>query len=278
MRLDNLLSAVRDSGVVALAAGLMVAFLPMAASAQTLDNIHQNQVVKVGVLLENAPFGFIDTNGTPVGFNVDVAYLIAERLGDDIKVEVVPTTNTSRIANLTTGGIDIAVATISMLPERAEVIQFSKPYSLTENLIVAAKDLEVADFDDLKGKRIGVGQGSSAENQLLKMAPPEVNLQTFADRAASLQALQSGQVDAVADDNMIMLVLKDAAGDQYERKFAFSELWMGVGMPKDQPELHQAVNAAIDEIRENGKLEALHQKWLNSGAPEWPDSVPGVPF
>jgi ABC-type amino acid transport/signal transduction systems, periplasmic component/domain len=248
------------------------------AAAQTLDNVLSYKKIKIGVLLENAPFGFIDQAGTPVGFNIDVANLIVERLGDDIEIEVVPTTNASRIANLTTGGIDMAVATISMLPERAEVIQFSKPYTQFENIVVGSPDRQIAEFADLSGLRIGVGQGSTAETAMLDSAPSDATVQTFADRAAALQALQAGQVDVIADDSLVLVVLGEIVPGEYEKKFAFSEMWVGVGLPKGQPDYLERVNAAIDDIRANGQLLELHQKWLSRDLPEWPESLPGIPF
>lgn len=265
-------------GMIACLVGAICSAAPAAWAQGTLEKIRHDKVMRVGVLLENAPFGFIDKKGNPAGFNVDVAKLIAERLGKDIKIEIVPTTNQSRIANLVTSGIDLAVATISMLPKRAKVIQFSEPYTVFENIIVGPKSRDIHSVEDLKGLRIGVGQGSTAEADMLKIAPSSANVQTFADRAAALQALKAGQVDVVSDDNMILTVLSQAAGDEYESKFAVSKQWVGAGMRKGEPEMHKAVNAAIDDIRADGELDALHKKWLNRDAPEWPESIPGVPF
>lgn len=246
------------------------------AMAQTLTRIEETKTIRVGVLLENAPFGFIDEKGVPTGLNIDVANAIARELG--VKIEVVPTTNTSRIANLVTGGIDIAVATIGMLPSRAEVIQFSKPYTVFENIVVGPKDREISSFEDLAGLRVGVGQGAASEATMLEKAPPTATVQSFADRAANLQALTAGQVDVIADDNLVLVVLEEAAPGRYEQKFVTSQLWVGAGLPKGQPDLLKAMNGIIDGMRASGELGEIHKKWRDMPQPEWPDEVEGVPF
>lgn len=246
------------------------------AAAQTLTRIEETKTIRVGVLLENAPFGFIDEKGTPTGLNIDVANAIARELG--VEIEVVPTTNTSRIANLVTGGIDIAVATIGMLPSRAEVIQFSEPYTVFENIVVGPKDRDISSFEDLAGLRVGVGQGAASEATMLERAPPTATVQSFADRAANLQALTAGQVDVIADDNLVLIVLEEAAPGRYEQKFVTSQLWVGAGLPKGQPDLLKAINAIIDGMRASGELGEIHKKWRDMPEPEWPDKVEGVPF
>lgn len=246
------------------------------ALAQTLTRIEETKTIRMGVLLENAPFGFIDEKGAPIGLNIDVANAIARELG--VKAEIVSTTNTSRIANLVTGGIDIAVATIGMLPSRAEVIQFSKPYTVFENIVVGPKDRNIASFEDLAGLRVGVGQGAASEATMLEKAPPTATVQSFADRAANLQALTAGQVDLIADDNLVLVVLEEAAPGVYEEKFVTSQLWVGVGMAKGQPDLLNAINGIVDGMRASGELAEIHKKWRDMATPEWPAEVPGVPF
>lgn len=246
------------------------------AMAQTLARIEETKTVRVGVLLENAPFGFMDENGAPTGLNIDVANTVARELG--AKLEIVPTTNTSRIANLVTGGIDIAIATIGMLPSRAEVIQFSKPYTVVEQIVVGPKDRAISSFEDLAGLRIGVGQGAASEAVMLEKAPPTATVQSFADRAANLQALAAGQIDVLADDSLTLPLIEEVTPGRYERKFTTSQLWMAVGLPKGQPDLLKTVNGIIDGMRASGQLAEFHKKWFDMAEPEWPEAVEGVPF
>lgn len=103
-------------------------------------------------------------------------------------------------------------------------------------------------------------------------------MQSFADRAANLQALTAGQVDVIADDNLVLIVLEEAAPGRYEQKFVTSQLWVGAGLPKGQPDLLKAINAIIDGMRASGELGEIHKKWRDMPEPEWPDKVEGVPF
>ncbi|MBV9528147.1 transporter substrate-binding domain-containing protein, partial [Sphingomonas sp.] len=99
----------------------------VAASAQTVDEIKKRGVVRIGVLSELPPWGFLDASGNLAGYDVDVGKLIAEKLG--VKPEFVGMTVAARIAQVMTGKVDMLLATMGMYPDRAKVVQFTEPYA-----------------------------------------------------------------------------------------------------------------------------------------------------
>src|SRR6476661_41620 len=102
------------------------AILTRPAFAITPDEIKKRGKIIVGIQGDNPPWGFVNSSGKQEGFDADIGELFGKELG--VPVEFVPLAVANRIPALTTGRVDVLFATMAMLPERAKVVQFSKPY------------------------------------------------------------------------------------------------------------------------------------------------------
>src|SRR5690606_38598972 len=145
-------------------AGLAVAGLAMLAgptlaqNVLTLEDIQQAGTVRVGVLVDFPPFGIMNESNEPDGLDVDVAKALAEKMG--VELELVPVTGPNRIPYLQTGQLDLVIASLAITAERSEQVLFSDPYSAIQGVMYARKDVDVADYGDLGGYRIGVARAS----------------------------------------------------------------------------------------------------------------------
>jgi polar amino acid transport system substrate-binding protein len=246
------------------------------ASAITPAEIKARGKLIVGIQGDNPPWGFVNTSGKQEGFDADIAELFGKELG--VPVEFVPLAVANRIPALTSGRVDILFATMAMLPERAKAVQYSKPYVANIITLVAPKSTVIKTNADMGKVAIGVPRASVQDTQITKNAPEGTTIRRFDDDAATIQALVSGQVQAVGGNMFYVQRLNQAKPDTYEDKLEFTRLYNGACTRLGEKEMNAAVNAFIDKIKANGELAKAYQKWMKLSPPTFPESVEGVPF
>jgi polar amino acid transport system substrate-binding protein len=259
---------------VALLIGVSVAGV---VQAQTIESIKQKKTLVVGVQADQVPWGYIDANGQNAGYDVDVAKLMGADMG--VNVEFVRVTVPNRIAQLVTGKVDVLAAVMGMYPDRAKVVQFSKPYSTVDILVYGKKQDNFTQVSDLIKYRVGVSRASAQDIALTKQALPGTSIQRFDDDSASMQALMSGQVDAIGGNNTYQLVIDKGVGPgKFEPKFRIARQFNGISTRLGQKEINEWMNAFIDRNLANGKLNAINKKWIGTDLPELAKEIPGIPF
>jgi polar amino acid transport system substrate-binding protein len=246
------------------------------ALALTPAEIKARGKLVVGIQGDNPPWGFVNSSGKQEGFDADIAELFGKELG--VPVEFAPLAVANRIPALTTGRVDILFATMAMLPERAKVVQFSKPYVANTMGLVAAKSTPIKTSEDMGKFTIGVPRSSVQDTQVTKNAPPSTTIRRFDDDAATIQALVSGQVQAIGSNMFYVDRLNQADPGAYETKLEFTRLYNGACTRPGEKELNAAVNAFIEKIRANGDLAKITRKWMKQDPVQFPSSVEGVPF
>lgn len=252
------------------------AVLSGSAFAITPAEIKARGKLIVGIQGDNPPWGFVNTSGKQEGFDADIGELFGKELG--VPVEFVPLAVANRIPALTSGRVDILFATMAMLPDRAKAVQYSKPYVANIITLVAAKSTAIKTNADMGKVAIGVPRASVQDTQITKNAPEGTTIRRFDDDAATIQALVSGQVQAVGGNMFYVQRLNQAKPDTYEDKLEFTRLYNGACTRLGEKEMNTAVNAFIDKIRANGELAKAYQKWMKLSPPTFPESVEGVPF
>lgn len=246
------------------------------ALAVTPAEIKARGKLIVGIQGDNPPWGYVDATGKQMGIDADMGTLFAKELG--VEVEFVPLAVANRIPALTTGRVDVLFATMGMLPDRAKAVQFSKPYVANIIGLVAAKTTEIKTNEDMGKVVIGVPQSSIQDTQVTKNAPAGTTIRRFADDAANIQALLSGQVQAVGANMFYVDRLNQAKPGTFENKLEFQRLYNGACTRLGEKEINAAVNAFIDKIKANGELKAIYNKWIKLDPPEFPASLDGIPF
>lgn len=246
-------------------ATLAVGMAP-AASAETIDQVKQKGELTVGMLVDFPPYGIMNTENQPDGYDADVAKLLAKDLG--VKVKIVPVTGPNRIPYLLTDKVDVLVASLAITPERAKQVQFSHPYSAAQIVVFGGKDLKIFGPEGLSGKKIGVARASTQDIAVSKIAPKDADIRRFDDDASAMQALLSGQVDAIGCSTTVAAGIAKRAPDRFDNKFVLLQQEMAVAMRQGQPETLKTINGLIDRNIKNGEFSKLYQKWLGTPLPE----------
>jgi len=264
------------TGGVALIAAPMI--LGRSALAITTDEVKKRGKIIVGIQGDNPPWGFVNSTGVQEGFDADVAALYAKELS--VRPEFVPLEVANRIPALTAGRVDCLFATMAMFPDRAKAVQFSKPYVANIIVLIAPKATEIKTNADMgKLKAIAVPRASAQDTQVTRNAPPGTNILRLDGDAVAIQAMLSGQVDAVGGNMFYKDRLNEAKPGTFEDKLEFQRIYNGVCTRLHEKEINASINAFIDKIKANGELAKIHEKWMKLPLPtSFPDSIEGVPF
>ena len=240
------------------------------ATAQTaLDDVMKSKTIKIAIPTDFPPYGFVGTDLQPQGLDVDMAKLIAAKLG--AKVELVPVTSANRIPYLQTRKADLVISTLGKNPEREKVIDFASAYSPFFQAVFAAKTLPIKSFADLNGKTVAVTRGAMEDQELAKVAPANVDVKRFEDNAATLAAFMAGQTQAIATSASAagtIMQKNPQLGTEYKLLLKDSPNFIGVAKGEDK--LRAKVNEIVADAKKSGDLDKLAVKWLGRPAGDLP--------
>lgn len=251
-----------------LAAGL--AFCAITAQAQTaLADIQKSKVVRIAVPTDFPPYGSVGVDMQPRGLDIDMAQLIAGKLG--AKAELVPVTTANRVPYLQTRKVDLVISTLGKNPDREKVIDFSAAYSPFFIGVFGAKATTLKAPADLQGKSIAVTRGSVDDQELTKAAPAGADVRRFEDNAATVSAYTSGQTPFIATSIATASSIT-ARNPQLsvDYKFGLKDSPNYVGIAKGEDALRKKVNDIIAAARQSGELDKLSVKWLGKPAGDLP--------
>lgn len=175
------------------------------AKARTLDEIKKSGKIKIGVFSDKNPFGYVDENGKVQGYDVYFAKRIAkDLLGSEDAVDFVYVEAASRVEYLKSAKVDITLANFTVTDERKEQVDFALPYMKVALWIVSPQKAEITDVNQLKGKKLIVVKGTTAETYFSKNYP-DVTLVKFDEYQEAYDALLDGRGDAFSTDNTEVL-------------------------------------------------------------------------
>lgn len=247
------------------AAGLAAGFA-MPAQADALADIKERGTIRVAVPQDFPPFGSVGADMTSIGYDIDMAKAIAERLG--VSVELVPVTSANRIPYLQTARVDLVISSLGKNAEREAVIDFTTPYAPFYNGVFGEADLTLAGPEDLAGLSVGVTRGAVEDLTLTDLVPEGVDIRRYEDNNGTISAFLSGQVDVIATGNVVAAsILERNPPRRPELKFLVQNSPCYIGLNKNEPELLAAVNAIIADMKTDGSLNGIAQTWLKADLP-----------
>lgn len=211
--------------------------------------------LKIGIKYDQPGMG-LKKGSDFTGLDVDVAKYVAKKLGtDEGNITWVQAPSAQRETLISTGQVDMIVATYSITDKRKAKVDFAGPYFIAgQDLLVKADNTSITGPDSLKGKKLCSVTGStSAQNVTDKV--PGVNLQNFATYSECVAALSSGAIDALTTDDTILAGY--AAQDQYKGKLKvvgkpFSTEKYGIGLKKGDTALCNKITDAIKSMIDDG--------------------------
>ncbi|QTX05001.1 glutamate ABC transporter substrate-binding protein [Agromyces archimandritae] len=226
---------------------------PSFEAGSTMAKLQEAGKITVGTKFDQALFGLMGPSGTPEGFDVEVAKIIAEHLGLDPEedIEWKETVSANREPFIENGTVDIVVATYTINDERKEVVSFAGPYYMAgQSILTLADDDSIKSEEDLVGKKVCSVTGSTPADNLEAIGAEPVLTDAY---SKCLDPLRSGQVVAVSTDNVILAGL--AAQNEGEFKVVgkpFTEEPYGIGLAKDDTDFRNWINDVLEESYEDG--------------------------
>jgi len=230
------------------------------------DDIKVKGKIVVGLDDSFPPMGFRDDKNQIVGFDIDFAKAVAEKMG--IAVEFKPINWESKMLELNGKNIDLIWNGFTVTPAREEEVLFTKPYLENKQVIVTLKDSGVKTKADLAGKKIGLQGESSAEDALKKdeatfKAIGEKNIMRFKDNNAAMMDLKAGRVVAVVLDEVVCrYYISKSLSDYSILEEDFGKEMYAVGARKEDKAFVVQLQKAIDEVKTNGKATEISKKWF----------------
>ncbi|SEL93001.1 amino acid ABC transporter substrate-binding protein, PAAT family [Roseateles sp. YR242] len=247
--------------VPGLAALLLLVAAPAARAADLLDEVKARGTLRIACEGTYPPFNFKNEKGELAGFDVDIAKALAAKLG--VKPEFTTTEWSAILAGLQAGKYDVIVNQVAATDERRKTFDFSGPYVISyPQLIVRANETRKLDTPaDLKGKKIGVGQGSNFA--ALAKSIDGVEVRTYPGATEYLQDLATGRIDAAMNDSLLIPYLK-----------AKTRLPVKAGAPigkpesnaipfrKGSPKFQAAIDKALDDLKKDGTYAKISTQWF----------------
>jgi len=247
----------------------LLAVASNAAHADRLDDIKKAAVLRVAAFDSNPPFGFVDPKDNQiVGLDVDYARAVAKSLG--VKLEVQPTNPANRIAFLKSGKVDLVFANFTITDERKKEVDFSTPYFASGTQFIAKKGV-LKSPDQINSLRIGADKGTTNEQQV-RAKFPNATIVAYDDTPFAFAALRTGNVQAITQDGPKLVALLARMPDKasYEiPAFTISNDYEGVGVPKGETRLLNAVNGTLTKLEADGDASRIYDRWFGpkSAAP-----------
>jgi polar amino acid transport system substrate-binding protein len=214
-----------------------------------------------------APMGFRDENGELTGFDVDMAKAFGDKFGKTIELQ--PIDWSMKESELNAGNIDFIWNGYTITDGRKEKVDFSAPYLNNKQIIVTLDSSDIYAKADLAGKKVGAQNESSAVTAMEKESDLYSSFDggeaiTFEDNNQALMDLEAGRIDAVVADEVLLRYYIALKGEENYRILDedFGSEEYGVGIRKGDQKMVEAFNKAYNELKEDGTLKAISEKWF----------------
>ncbi len=233
------------------------------SEAAELPKLSQDTIV-VGLDDEFPPMGFRDENNEIVGFDIDLAKAVGEKLG--VEVQFQPIDWNAKEIELESGKVDMLWNGLTITEERAATMDFTDPYLNNKQIIVVKNDSEIQSKADLEGKVVGIQDGSSAVEAVnADELASAIELSTYDTNILALSDLDIGRVDAVVADEIVLRYYLANNDNDFRiiEDGDFGDEVYGVAVKKDNTELLTALQAALDEMDKDGTAATISTNWFN---------------
>jgi polar amino acid transport system substrate-binding protein len=231
----------------------------------TLQKVLSGKKIVVGAILSFPPFGFKDQNGTPQGYDVDLAHELAKSLG--VEIEFVEVTADARVSSLETGKVDVIFGNFTRTLERAQKVNFSDPYVVAGERLLVKKGSGIKSVEDLTGKKVAVTKGST-NAELMAELNPNAEVVFFETSAEALTAVKNGQAATFLEDSNFQQYQAaqnedlEVVGDSL-----ISLEYNCIGAAKGDQDWLNYLNYFVFDVNKSGKNDELYRKWFGESLP-----------
>ena len=250
----------------------------MPAGAQTLEKIRKAGVLTLGYIDGAAPFSYVDANGFPQGYSVELCRAVATAIGrqlkrSDLRTRWVRLTIQDRVEAVRSSRVDVECSTTTWTLTRQRLVDFSLVTFIDGGSILTRVKSDAGRIADFGGRAVAVIAGTTTESALraaLAQRGVKAEMRTVNTRDEGLELLRAGAVEGFASDRttLIALVLKRAGGEAFALLAEdFSVEQYALMLPRGDADFRLAVNRGLARLYRSGEIRQVYERWLGPLGP-----------
>jgi len=248
--------------------------IPLAAQEhpETLQQIRKTGKIRIGYRLSQPPMSFVDKNGKPTGYSIDLCKDIVDEveniIGANVKVEYVPVTAEGRFKALSDNRIDILCGSTTKTLSRSELVDFTQLTFVTGASLMTLRDNKSIDSEGLNGKKIGVVKATTtaaALKKLIRETSTDAKIILYNSTKESVDALRKKKIDAFSSDQIVLVGIATKAQDPMDfvvRSEVFSFEPFALAVRRNDAAFRLAADRAISDLCRSKKILEIYDKWI----------------
>jgi L-cystine transport system substrate-binding protein len=244
-----------------LLAASLFGFTLHATAADLLDTVKQRGTLKIAVEGTYPPFNYKENNEL-TGFEVELAKALAQKMG--VKAEFSTSEWSAMLAGLQAGKFDIVINQVGITDKRKDTFDFSEPYTLSSpQLIVRSNETRTfKSLSDLKGKKLGLGQGTNYAD--IAKAVGGIDVKTYPGAQEYLQDLALGRIDAALNDSLLIPFIVKKTKLPLKAGAPLGDIEKsGIPFVKGNPKFKASLNKALADLQADGSFAKISKKWFD---------------
>jgi len=271
-----------------LAAILLVAFLTTPLSAQeltgTLLQIQKSGKVKIGYRESQPPMSFLDKDGMPAGYSIDLCKLIVtgieDKIGGDVAIEYVAVTAAERFEALSANKIDILCGSTTKTLSRSELVDFTQLTFVTGASFMTLKSTQL--MNNFSGKKIGVVKGTTTGVSLKELfleTETKADIVVLENTAEGINALKEGKIDAFAADQVVLIGLALSLGNPENFSILpslFTYEPFALAVRRNDADFRLIADRVISDLYRTKKIVPIYKKWFGQFSSKMPTAFEAV--
>lgn len=233
------------------------------AEGDLLEEIQSRGTLKVGINLDSKPFGFVNSKGEKAGYDVDLARYVAQYIvNSPERLEIVPVTPSNRLLKASTGEVDIVISTLTITPQRKEIVSFSIPYDVAGQAVLVKSNSSIKALSDLGGENVGVVFGTTAEKNMKNLVPT-ANLLGFRTYKDAYLALKSGKINAITSDDTILsrFAIDDPSVKILPKRYSREPYGIAFKKGSSTAKLKELLDFTIGDLQRKNVIPRLRKTW-----------------
>ncbi len=255
---------------------LLIALFASPLSAQeltgTLQQIKKSGQIRIGYRVSEPPMSFLDKDGNPTGYSIDICKGIAaeieNKIGTHVKAEYIPVTADGRFKALSDNKIDILCGSTTKTLSRSELVDFTQLTFVTGASLMTLKDNTTLDSAGFDGTKIGVVKATTtvvALKKLIEETSTNAEVVLFNSAQASIDALRKKKIDAFSSDQIVLIGLALKQNDPMNfviKSEVFSFEPFALAVRRNDADFRLVADRVISELYRSKRILEIYDKWI----------------
>ena len=255
---------------------LLIVFFANPLAAQeftgTLKQIKKSGQFRIGYRVSEPPMSFLDKDGNPAGYSIDLCRSIVteveNKIGADVKVEYVPVTAKGRFTALVDNKIDILCGSTTKTLSRSELVDFTQLTFVTGASLMTLKDNKDHDSEGFAGKKIGVVKATTTAVELKKLfqdTSTNAEIVLFNSAKEGIDALRKKKIDAFSSDQVVLIGIAIKADDPMNFVISsgvFSFEPFALAVRRNDADFRLVADRVISDLYRSKKIIDIYDKWI----------------